>query len=255
MNGFRPLKVAIDAPVDPGMSGGVGQLALALIDSLGTLPDGAEAYVIVTRTEQQAHCIRPHLGPNQKIVIRCSSKKSGRAPSHSTPSYSRPIFNRLARPLLSLARRKMRGLARTLSDWPEIPISDGFYEGLGCDVIHFLSQYNFTLCALPTIYNPHDLQHLHYPQFFSPSVIAYRETMYPAACRLSHAVIVGSNWIKSDVIRHYALSPEKIQVIPEAGETCAEVLLLRCVGASVGAVLPHGVLPPQYPVKGSRLDQ
>ena len=47
-----------------------------------------------------------------------------------------------------------------------LPQSHGFYESLGGDIIHFPFQ-EFTVCRIPSIYNPHDLQHLHYPQFFS----------------------------------------------------------------------------------------
>ena len=82
-----------------------------------------------------------------------------------------------------------------------------------------LRRSSFVLCSLPTIYNPHDLQHLHYPQFWTPSDIAWRETIYPAGCRFAHTVVVGSQWIKDDVIRQYRISPEKVQVIPEAPPT------------------------------------
>jgi glycosyltransferase involved in cell wall biosynthesis len=99
-------------------------------------------------------------------------------------------------------------------------VSDGFYESLGCDVLHFVHQ-GFVLCALPTIYNPHDLQHLHYPQFFSVSNLAWRETIYPAGCRFAETVAVASQWIKDDITRHYGVSPHKIQVIPWGPPTVA----------------------------------
>ena len=102
--------------------------------------------------------------------------------------------------------------------WPEIPISDGFHESLGCDVIHFPCQ-SFILCALPMVYNPHDLQHLHYPQFFKPEDLAFRETTYPAGCHFAHTVVVASQWGKQDIIRHYHVDSEKIQVIPWAPAT------------------------------------
>ena len=77
-------------------------------------------------------------------------------------------------------------------------MSTGFHESLGCDVLHFPTQ-GFILCAMPTIYNPHDLQHLVYPQFFSPQTLAWRETVYPAGCRFAQTVVVGSQWVKEDV--------------------------------------------------------
>jgi len=118
-----------------------------------------------------------------------------------------------------LVRRVRHRLVVDYRKWPEVPISNGFYESLGCDVIHFLNQMDFVLCALPTVYNPHDLQHLHYPQFWTPSTIASRETIYPAACHFAQTVVVGSQWIKDDVARQYRTNPEKIQIIAEGPPT------------------------------------
>ena len=104
--------------------------------------------------------------------------------------------------------------------WPEVPISNGFYENLGCDVIHFPYQ-QFVLCALPSIYNPHDLQHLHFPQFFTPPIIAWRETVYPAGCHFARTVAAASQWVKQDIVDHYHVNPNKVQVIPLAPPTQA----------------------------------
>jgi len=101
-----------------------------------------------------------------------------------------------------------------------LPLSDGFFESLGCEVIHFPHQ-QFTLCALPSIYTPHDLQHLHYPQFFTPSAIAQRETTYRGGCQLAQTVVVASQWIKDDIVRQYGLSPHKVQIIPWGAPTQA----------------------------------
>jgi glycosyltransferase involved in cell wall biosynthesis len=39
--------------------------------------------------------------------------------------------------------------------------------------------------------------------------------MYPMGCRFARTVVVGSEWAKDDILRHYKLDPEKVQVIPE----------------------------------------
>jgi glycosyltransferase involved in cell wall biosynthesis len=67
---------------------------------------------------------------------------------------------------------------------------------------------------VPTVYNPHDLQHLHYPEFFVPEEIQRREIIYPAACRAAYSVVVASQFVKQDVIQRYGISADKIQVIP-----------------------------------------
>jgi len=45
--------------------------------------------------------------------------------------------------------------------------------------------------------------------------------MYPAGCRFAHTVVVGSNWIKQDVITQYNIPCDKIQIIPWAPPTQA----------------------------------
>jgi glycosyltransferase involved in cell wall biosynthesis len=85
-------------------------------------------------------------------------------------------------------------------------------------VLHFPTQA-FFVCALPTIYNPHDLQHLHYPQFWNAWEIGQREVMYRAGCHYSNTVVVGSARIKQDVVRQYAVHPDKVQIIPWAPPT------------------------------------
>ena len=82
-------------------------------------------------------------------------------------------------------------------------------------MIHFPFQ-SYEPCGLPTVYNPHDLQHLHHPEFFTPSEIARREKLYPAACRAAHTVVVASEFVKRDLIERYHIEPQKIQVIPWA---------------------------------------
>jgi glycosyltransferase involved in cell wall biosynthesis len=207
------LRIIINAQIIPnGGAGGVESVLIGLIAALGQLDDGQEDYVIVGPW-QEPDWLKPYIGPNMHII-------SGPQPSHPKPV---EVLKRLLGPLRPLTRRVWRllfSLSIPHQQWPEVPISDGFYENLGCDVIHFPFQY-FVLCALPTIYNPHDLQHLHFPQFFKPSLIVWRETIYPLGCKLAHTVAVGSNWVKQDLIRHYRLDPEKIQVIPWAPPTQA----------------------------------
>src|ERR1044072_5231505 len=196
------LQIAIDARVNAGQSGGVGQAIANLIHDLGKLDDGTETYKIVVKSEDQKEWLKPFLAANQEVVFRRSSIQP-----RSQNLLKRPL-NRLVRYLIKISNENR-------PQPPEMAISDGFYEALGCNVIHFMNQLDFVLCAIPTIYNPHDLQHLHYPQFFTPTVLAQRETIYRAACHFSHTVVVGSEWIKDDLIRLYRMHPDKVQVIPE----------------------------------------
>jgi len=191
------LKIGIDVNVAPGFCGGVAPALRSLIVTLGSLTDGPEEYTIIVASDREREWLHP-IGANQKFVTRTQLHKPG------------------------IVRRSLRRVGDWLSGSnasPCLPISDGFYESLGCDVMHFPTQ-EYTLCAVPSVYNPHDLQHLHYPQFFTPSHVAWREAVCPAACHIAQAVIVNSQWVKDDVTQRYGIAPpSKVQVIPEAPPT------------------------------------
>lgn len=187
-----PLRVVIDARVTPDTAGGVARALAALVRAFGDL-DGRDEYLLVVRTDAEADYWSGVVRDRQTIV---------RMPASVRPSWKRRMINRLLFRVLPAKR------------WPDVPVSSGYFESLGGDVLHFPYQY-FELCAMPTVFNPHDLQHLHYPQFFSIDQLVDREILYPAGCRLSQAVIVGSQWIKEDVMAQYGIAPAKIHVIPE----------------------------------------
>ena len=205
----KRLKVAINAQLLPGAGvGGVQSVLMGLVHALGQLRDGQEEYVIIGHG-QNPEWLKPYIGSNQQIVCNHKQLQSS--------------VGRVLGPTLPIAVKtrnllqQMLGISKAR---PEVPMSDGFYENLGCDVIHF-PYWDFVICSLPSIYNPHDLQHFHYPQFFTPSAIASRETLYPAGCHFAHTVVVASNWVKQDIVDHYHMNSKKIQVIPWAPPTQA----------------------------------
>ncbi len=218
MSGEKRLRVAINAQIVPGVNGGVSTALKSLVRDLGRLTDGDEEYIIVVQSEEQSEWLKAVAGPNERFVTvpapgRAVNGRKGTVPFRRMLKKG---VTRVIAPFLPYARELIN--APFQSNWPEVPLSDGFWEGTGCDVVHFTFQ-SFILCSLPTVYNPHDLQHLHYPQFWDRKTLAWRETIYPAGCRFAHTVVVGSQWVKDDVLRHYRVDPGKVQVIPEGSPT------------------------------------
>jgi glycosyltransferase involved in cell wall biosynthesis len=209
------MRILIEVDTAPGVAGGIAQATQSLISSLGRL-EGPERYLVAPRTSAQAEWIRGYLGSNQQVVLK-NPKWRRREPAMAGSESIGQFVKKTLRPSLEVIR-SIVGRLKPQTGWTELPLSDGYYESLACDVLHFPTQ-RFTLCALPTIYNPHDLQHLHYPQFFTPEELARRETTYRAACQLSKTVVVGSEWIKQDVIAQFGVNPNKVQVIPLAPPT------------------------------------
>lgn len=198
--GAGELRIGIIIDVEPGIHGGVAIAVKSLLKALGEL-DGPEKYVLIVNTVRQSEWLGP-LAANQEIALRPQRKEN----------LARRGVRRASRDAM-----KLMGLAED-TGWPDVPLSDGYVESLNLDVVHFTTQA-FTLCSAPTVYNPHDLQHIHYPQFFSVRDLAWRDVIYRAACRLSRAVIVNSQWIKDDVVAQFAVPPDRVQVVPEAAPT------------------------------------
>ncbi len=217
----QPLKVIIHAQLRPGgVSGGIEQFLIGLIHSLGRLDDSAEEYLIDIGSEQDPDWLKPYLGANQRIVSPPPPQ-----PSHPKQPQRSPIESakRWLGPLRKPAQRLWRSARRLVLGPPRLPVtsihkSNGFYESLCADLIHFPYQ-SIIRCSLPMIFNPHDLQHRHYPQFFTEDELIWRETVYPVGCRSAQAVVVASQWAKDDVVRQYGIAPEKIHVIPMGAPT------------------------------------
>ncbi len=207
------LRIAINAQIVPGRGhGGIESVLTGLVSALGKL-EGPEEYVLICPPAAPAW-LQPYIGSNQIVT-----QAPGPAATQQDVGEG---FKKALGPLRPIIRRARHLIAPPSPPrkWPDVPVSNGFYESLGCEVIHFPYQ-EFVVCALASIYNPHDLQHRHFPQFFTAEHIAERETIYTAGCHYSHTVAVGSQWIKDDVIRTYGTHPSRLQVIPWAPPTQA----------------------------------
>jgi glycosyltransferase involved in cell wall biosynthesis len=227
------VRIAINAQVLPdNATGGVASVLIGLTSALGAL-EGPEEYLVIGPA-QAPDWLRPYLGPNQRLV----------------PG-PRPRFDRAkallgpVRPLARRLRRRAEGAVRGGSG-VAVPVSDGFYEGLGCQVIHFAYQ-DFVVCRVPSVYNPHDLQHLHHPEFFTREILDWRAAFFSTGCTMAHTVVVASYWVRDDVIAHFEIPPEKVQVIPLAPPTQAypepSMKTLATVEAAYGLRTPFALYP------------
>ena len=174
------------------MSGGVEQVVIGLATGLSKLTDGDEEYFFLTHPEQE-DWIKPYLGQNSRI-LRSKLEYPGQGG------------------LVPTARRAMRervGFARRRS---AVLRSDGGIERAGIDVVHFPMQEAF-VTEVPSIYQPHDLQHLHLPEMFSPAERERREIVYRTHCERAALVAMMTSWGKRDVIKHYGLPESKVAVV------------------------------------------
>jgi glycosyltransferase involved in cell wall biosynthesis len=91
--------------------------------------------------------------------------------------------------------------------------SDGTVERAGVDLIHFPIQDAF-VTEVPSIYQPHDLLHVHHPDFFSAWGWERRERIYRTHCERARMVQAMTSWGRRDLMEHYGLPEAKVQVVP-----------------------------------------
>ena len=207
---MAPVKIAINARIDPASGvGGVESVLIGLIKALGQLTDGNEEYVLLTNPKHP-RWLDAYVGSNQSVVTE-PSMQYGRA------------GEKKRNPMVAVqkeAGRFLRRLNPAPKSFPTPRISNGFIEKLGCDAIHFPYQH-FEICALPSIYNPHDLQHRHFPQFQTPEGWIKKDIEYRAGCDYAQTIVAGSQWVKDDICLQYNVHPGRVAVIPWAAPTQA----------------------------------
>jgi glycosyltransferase involved in cell wall biosynthesis len=180
--------------------GGIESAVTYLLRALGRLDDGDEEYVLVAHPEH-TEWLEALATSNMQVVT--SPAKVPTPPKPLGPF--RPLAHKLRSTYVKVAWR---------DPWLTVPGSRGFYESLACDVIHFPYQV-YVRCDLPTVFSPHDLQHVHFRKFFTPQDYAWRQNTFRTAFQEA-TVVVGSSWVKRDILEHFDVSGDRIQVIPWA---------------------------------------
>jgi len=189
----RKLRIAIDCRIEDSQQG-IGTAIIALAKALSDSKTTEQEYTFILR-EDVVDWLTPYIyGPCRLASVSASTSSTVKAAL------------RWITPLRFLWHIVRGRVAR-------IPVSDGYVEAQQFDLVHFPTQAAY-LTKLPSIYQPHDLQHLHYPEFFSKDVFRLRERYYRAFCDRASYVCVHAEWTRQDVIKQYGLSVDKVVVIP-----------------------------------------
>ena len=193
----EPIRVVIDARI-PGQGwGGVQQVAIGLAVGFTAIAP-RDIDVVYTCYPDAREWLLPYVGSADQLKF--------------VPAPPAPVRGK------SWVARKVPAARRAyhaLMPAPPVPVSDGSLEALHPDLVHFPHQSAF-LTRVPSIYHPHDLQHLHLPQFFTRREIAIRETQYRAFCGQAALVAMATTWGRDDILRAYHLPPSKVAVVPLA---------------------------------------
>lgn len=210
------MRVGLYANIgDPASWGGAAHYFLSLLKSIGAHADRDDEFVVFGPSEG-ADWLAPALTDRVRLV-QAPNKLGGpgwyrlrRWRKHFDLD-RRPRLRRYFAPPAGGYCRKSKGL-----DEVTPAVSNGFIESHDLDVVHFPFQ-DFVVTSLPSVFNPHDLQHKHLPKLWSADVIYFREVYYRFACNCATKVAVGFPWVVDDLVENFGLAPSKIALVPWGG--------------------------------------
>ena len=188
------LHVGLDARLVSGRPGGTQQVVIGLAHGLSRLEEGRERYSFLVMPGQ-SDWLEPYLGGACRLLPAKPAPPKPGVPAR--------------------ALRRLRSSFRGAHSAARLAKSDGTIEASAVDIMHFPLQTAFVV-SVPSIYHPHDLQHLHHPEFFTRAEWEGRELDYRAFCDQAAMIPVTSQWNRNDLLEHYSLPPHKVVVIPLA---------------------------------------
>jgi len=218
-----PLTVAINAQISIDYPGGSETNVVSLMKAIGETHRDEKFLFVNKRKNSQG--LLSYTGLNQKFIDWPFSQVGYPVPL----TFRRPLGVRAKKfrdmtgpfgPGVTLAYwiyRGSRDLYQRLSHPPQQnPTArevDPILRAQGVSIVHFpYAQYFET--TLPFIYEPWDLQHCHYPEFFSKKEWAWRDRLYRDGCQRAHLIVTATQWVKQDLVAQYSITPNKIAVIP-----------------------------------------
>ena len=196
----RTLRVCIETRLGVNSPGGVRQVVIGLASALSRLDDGPEKYIFVV-DPAATDWIRPYVSGQCSLQPAGTASWRGRARRH-------------LRQLPHVADFRRR-LAASYAPARLLLSSDGTVEAAAADVVHFVSQGGFRT-RIPSMYQLHDLQHIHLPEFFTHHDRSFRDVSYRALARQATKVIAMTEWGARDIAMNLGVSGEKLAVVPWA---------------------------------------
>ncbi len=205
--------VGLNAQINPDTAGGVESSTLSIMRYYAENPEGVQLNVLALPpyADRFRQIIGPHHGvqawsggQERPILADIENRHVRRV--RDAAGLFRPIVERAVIGWRTYQLRRMLGTERN---------NDRLLQSVGVEVVHFTYASTFPT-GLPYIYEPHDLQHRHYPEFFDPREVAWRDRVYGEGCRGAAMCVCGSRWTKNDIVTQFGVPPERVAVIPRS---------------------------------------
>ena len=184
--------VAVDTNcILPGQVGGIENYTLGLIEALKLPQSPAKKVILLTRPENHS-LFAAFEDDRTRIVLLERANGNWQELQKQDPVAAQKALG-------EFQRRKRDALHRQ-----------------HVDLVHFPGNtINPIDLDLPVVLNLHDLQHRHFPQYFSDEEIDVREKWWVMSGRRAEALIAGSSFIRDDLCAQLGVDPSKIFVTPD----------------------------------------
>jgi glycosyltransferase involved in cell wall biosynthesis len=190
--------VAIDTNcILPGEVGGIENYTLGLIEALKLSGSPASKLLLLTRPENR-ELFEPLVDHRTETLLIERPKHKGKTVSNWS----------------ELLRKHPVGGRRTLSEFQRHKAA--MLHQRHVDLVHFPGNtVNPLDLDLPVVLNLHDLQHRHFPQYFTNAEIDNREKWWVASAFRADALLAASNYVRDDLHRQLHVDRRKIFVTPD----------------------------------------
>ena len=131
-----------------------------------------------------------------------------------------------------------------------------WYNRLDFDLVHSLCNYSFPdMRIFPNVVTAHDLQHIHFPEFFTSDAWTERENLYRESVNRASHIICVSEYTRMDLHKSYGVPLEKLTTVWNIPSPVAWLKaderqrrgLLASMGLRVRFSLPGPLLAAQEP--------
>lgn len=201
--------------------GGVYQYAFKLLEALVENQTSGQKFYVYILHEDESYMLLSKKYPNIQLILEKDK------PNLTEPylANSRPPYD-IAQPSLINTKAKTPRIVRAFAKrynhrvlnkykragYEPVSFLDLLIKRLQINVIHCPFQHLYAIDNIPAITTMHDVQELHFPDFFSSAERAYRAVNYKHAIDNANAVIVSYEHVKSDIIRFFEKPSDMVHV-------------------------------------------
>jgi len=183
--------------IDPAYVGGVNSYTLGLLEGFAAVKNGCRFQLYVTEANQ--HLFETFREHSHFAITVVDERRFG-------------LKKTICRAALLSGSRKFYKCVSDVS-------FESIQELMDADSEVIYTPTTVMLCfksRKPTLLSMHDIQHLHYPEFFNWPRRLSRRLTYGLSARHASYFQASSHFIKEDLLNHFAeITPDQIEVIPE----------------------------------------